>query len=71
MAMCAKEITMKGSFRYGPGDYATALELVASGRLQVKQLVTKEVEFLDAEQAFEEVKLGKGIKTLIRGPKDE
>jgi len=62
---------MKGSFRYGPGDYATALELVASGRLQVKQLVTKEVEFLDAEQAFEEVKLGKGIKTLIRGPKDE
>ncbi|KAM5453218.1 hypothetical protein MaudCBS49596_002997 [Microsporum audouinii] len=67
MAACTKELNMKGSFRYNSGDYKLALELVGSGRLSVKELVTKVVAFTDAEQAFEEVKAGKGIKTLIAG----
>ncbi|KFY81488.1 hypothetical protein V500_11367 [Pseudogymnoascus sp. VKM F-4518 (FW-2643)] len=71
MAMCTKEITMRGSFRYGSGDYKLAVQLVAGGALEVKSLVSREVPFKDAEQAFEDVLRGKGIKVLIRGPNHE
>lgn len=69
MAACTKELNIKGSFRYSSGDYKLALQLVASGKVNVKDLVTKVVEFEKAEEAFLEVKAGKGIKTLIQGPK--
>jgi D-xylulose reductase len=68
MAACTKELNLKGSFRYGSGDYKLAVQLVASGRIDVKQLISGIVKFEDAEQAFMDVKLGKGIKTLIAGP---
>lgn len=68
MAACTKELTVKGSFRYGSGDYKLALELISSGRLSVKELISKTVKFEDAEEAFADVKAGKGIKTLIAGP---
>ncbi|KAI5294233.1 hypothetical protein KEM55_006712 [Ascosphaera atra] len=68
MAACSKELTLRGSFRYGPGDYKLARELIASGRLNAKLLITGCVAFGDAEQAFMDVKAGKGIKTLIAGP---
>ncbi|KAJ6015768.1 hypothetical protein N7540_010359 [Penicillium herquei] len=67
MAACAKELTLKGSFRYGSGDYKLAVSLVASGKIDVKKLITGTVKFEEAEQAFKEVKAGKGIKTLIAG----
>lgn len=65
---CSKELTLKGSFRYGPDDYKTAVDLVAAGKVDVKALITGQVKFEDARQAFEGVKNGVGIKTLIRGP---
>lgn len=71
MALCTKELNMKGSFRYGPGDYSTAVKLIADGRVSVKELITGKVKFRDAEEAFHKVKAGKGIKTLIEGPIDE
>jgi D-xylulose reductase len=67
-AMCTKELNVKGSFRYGPGDYRTAVELVASGRISIKELITNKVKFEEAEDAFRSVKEGKGIKVLIEGP---
>lgn len=67
-AMCAKEITVKGSFRYGSGDYQLAVDLVKEGKVSVKELISGKVKFRDAEKAFEDVKNGKGIKTLIEGP---
>ncbi|KAF2223472.1 chaperonin 10-like protein [Elsinoe ampelina] len=68
MAMCAKELNVKGSFRYGPGDYQLAVELLGSGKVSVKELITGQVSFRDAEKAFEDVKAAKGIKILIEGP---
>lgn len=68
MAMCLKEVTAKGSFRYGPGDYELAIELVATGKVDVKKLVSEVVEFKDAEEAFKKVKEGQIIKVLIGGP---
>ncbi len=69
MAACTKELNIKGSFRYGPGDYSNAVELCSSGKINVKKLITKKVGFEDAVQAFDDIKNGKGIKILIEGPK--
>ena len=70
MAMCTKELRVHGSFRYGPGDYQTAVDLVATKRISVKELITGKVKFYDAESAFKDVKEGKGIKVLIEGPEE-
>jgi D-xylulose reductase len=70
MAMCTKELNVKGSFRYGPGDYQTAVDLVASSRISIKELITNKVKFEEAEEAFRDVKAGKGIKILIEGPEE-
>ncbi|KAH8692441.1 xylitol dehydrogenase [Talaromyces proteolyticus] len=67
MAACTKELNIKGSFRYGSGDYKLAIELVATGKVNVKDLITNEVKFEDAETAIKDVKMGKGIKTIIAG----
>ncbi|RMZ81927.1 hypothetical protein DV738_g2015, partial [Chaetothyriales sp. CBS 135597] len=69
MALCTKELKVSGSFRYGAGDYETGIELVASGKIDVKKLISRTVPFEEAEQAFEDIKNGKGIKILIQGPK--
>jgi D-xylulose reductase len=56
------------SFRYGPGDYKLALDLITSGSVSVKELITGRVKFEDAEQAFKDVHAGKGIKMIIENP---
>ncbi|KAI1328936.1 GroES-like protein [Xylariaceae sp. FL0255] len=71
MAFCLKEVTAKGSFRYGSGDYRLAIELVATGKVDVKRLVSDVVPFKEAEQAFEKVKKGEVIKVLIAGPNEK
>jgi len=71
MALCIKEVTAKGSFRYGSGDYKLAVGLVSSGVVDVKKLITGTVKFEDAEEAFKNVKAGKGIKVLIAGPNEK
>lgn len=61
-----KEIDIIGSFRYR-NTYAKALELVASGRVNVKDLVTHHFTFQQSQEAFETAELGKGgaIKCCI------
>jgi len=66
----SKELNVKGSFRYAYKDYETAVMLLSTGRLSVKELVTGRYAFTDAEKAFEAVRDGKGIKMLIMGPED-
>ena len=68
LAACTKELTIKGSFRYGSGDYKLAVELISSGQVDAKKLISRTVKFEDAEQAFQDVKAGKGIKIIIEGP---
>jgi len=69
-----KEILIKPSFRYGPGDYELAISLVAQGKINLKPLVTHRFKFEDARAAFEATKAGKGadakglIKAIINGP---
>ena len=69
MAACTKELKISGSFRYGPGDYELAVELISTGKVDVKTLISGEpIPFREAEQAFKNVKAGKGIKILIANP---
>ncbi|KAF7556023.1 hypothetical protein G7Z17_g1696 [Cylindrodendrum hubeiense] len=70
MAMCQKEVTARGSFRYGPGDYKLAIELVANGSVDVGKLVSGVADFEQAEDAFKKVKEGQVIKMLIAGPNE-
>jgi D-xylulose reductase len=71
MALCLKEVTARGSFRYGSGDYKLAIELVAQGKVDVKKLINGVVAFKDAEEAFKKVKEGQVIKILIAGPNEK
>jgi D-xylulose reductase len=71
MTFCINELTAKGSFRYGSGDYKLAVALVASGQVDVKRLISRTVKFEEAEQAFKDVKAGQGIKVLIAGPNEK
>jgi len=69
-----KEVTYKGSFRYGPGDYPLAISLVAAGKIDLKPLVTHRYKFEDAITAFAATRAGKSedgkgvIKAIISGP---
>jgi L-iditol 2-dehydrogenase len=65
--ICDKEVTLKGSFRYGPGDYKLAIQLLDSNRVRLHSLITHEFAFSDAEQAFTNVANRVGIKSLIYG----
>ena len=71
VAFCVKEITARGSFRYGSGDYKLAIELVAAGKIDVRKLVDGVVPFEKAEDAFTKVKEGQVIKILIAGPNEK
>lgn len=66
--ICDKEATLKGSFRYGPGDYKLAIQLLDSNRVRLESLITHEFSFAEAEDAFKNVADRTGIKTLIYGP---
>ncbi|KAF7966011.1 hypothetical protein HWV62_40493 [Athelia sp. TMB] len=69
-----KEIVLKGSFRYGHGDYALGIALVSQGKLNLSKLITHRYVFEDAKIAFKATQAGKGadgkgiIKAMISGP---
>lgn len=66
--ICDKEAILKGSFRYGPGDYKLAVQLLDSNRVRLESLITHEFSFEEAEEAFKNVASRAGIKTVIFGP---
>jgi len=72
--LLVKELQLKGSFRYGPGDYPLAIALVAQGKVDLKPLITHRYPFDEASLAFEATRKGRGldgrgvVKTIISGP---
>lgn len=70
-AVCIQGLTIKGSIRYLTGCYPAAIDLISSGKIDVKRLVTNRFKFEDAEKAFELVKEGRSdvFKVLIEGVK--
>ncbi|WWC61804.1 chlorophyll synthesis pathway protein BchC [Kwoniella dejecticola CBS 10117] len=69
-----EEITIKGGWRYGNGDYPLAIDLVNRGLVNLEPLLTHTFKFKDALEAFEITKAGKDkngkfvIKCVIDGP---
>ncbi|MDD7972747.1 L-idonate 5-dehydrogenase [Roseinatronobacter alkalisoli] len=51
MAITAKELDLRGSFRFHP-EFATGVELMQKGLIDVKPLITQTVPLNDAERAF-------------------
>jgi D-xylulose reductase len=72
----SKALVIKGSFRYGPGVYQLAVDLVAQGKIALKPLISHRFAFKDAAKAFSAVAAGRGedgkvvIKAIIDGPID-
>ncbi|XP_066994503.1 sorbitol dehydrogenase [Anabrus simplex] len=63
---CAREVDLRGVFRYC-NDYPIALALVASGKADVKQLITHNFKLEETIKAFEVARTGEGnpIKVMI------
>ncbi|XP_011175457.1 sorbitol dehydrogenase [Solenopsis invicta] len=61
-----REVDIRGVFRY-VNDYSDALELVASGKVNVKPLITHNFKIEETKQAFETSRTGAGgaIKVMI------
>ncbi len=66
-----KEATIKGSFRYSFGDYTDAVELIGSGKVNAKLIITNRFKFKDARKAYEFAGTGKAVKIMIDGPTED
>jgi D-xylulose reductase len=53
---CVRDLTIRGSIRYTTGCYPTAIDLISSGKIDVKRLITNRYRFEQAEDAFELVR---------------
>lgn len=75
-ALLSKMVNLKGSFRYGAGVYDMALDLVSSGKIELKPLITHRYDFSQAKEAFQAMVDNKGydgkppIKCIIKGPEE-
>ncbi|KAG9233830.1 chaperonin 10-like protein [Amylocarpus encephaloides] len=69
MMACIRALNIKGSIRYTAGCYPASVDLVASGKIDAKALITHRFKFEEAEQAFELVKKGQEdvFKVVIQG----
>ncbi|CAG9769218.1 unnamed protein product [Ceutorhynchus assimilis] len=61
-----REVDIRGVFRYN-NDYPTAIDMVASGKISVKPLITHHYKLEETEKAFQVAKTQEGnpIKILI------
>jgi len=64
-----REIDIRGVFRYA-NCYPAALSLIASGRIDVKPLITHRYTINESVQAFEMAESGQAIKVMIHCGKD-
>jgi len=61
-----KELTLKGSMCLSADDFATALSLIASKRLDVMPLVSDIVPLDRVSEGFDRALRGEGCKILVR-----
>ncbi|KAK2049305.1 GroES-like protein [Colletotrichum somersetense] len=68
-AACIAVLNIKGSIRYTTGCYPEAVSPVASGKVQLRRLITHPYKFQEALEAFEVVRQAKEdtLKVVIQG----
>jgi len=64
-----REIDIRGVFRYA-NCYPAALSLIATGRIDVKPLITHRYTINESVQAFEMAESGQAIKVMIQCGKE-
>lgn len=66
---CIRGLRILGSIRYTTGCYPEAVELVASGKIDPKKLITHRFKFEESLEAFEVVRQAKEdtLKVIIQG----
>ncbi|XP_060062560.1 sorbitol dehydrogenase-like [Ylistrum balloti] len=63
-AASLREVDIRGNLRYA-NCYPTALEMVASGKVNIKPLITHRFPLEDSMKAFQTTLRGEGIKVMI------
>lgn len=66
VVMSEKELTVRGSFRYGFGDFTLASSLASRGKIPLKGFISDIFPFRQAPDAWEAARKGQGIKVLIQ-----
>ncbi|KAL7622001.1 hypothetical protein AAE478_007502 [Parahypoxylon ruwenzoriense] len=66
---CIRALNIKGSIRYTTGCYPSAVNLIASGKIDPRALITHRFKFEQALEAFELARKGKEdtMKVMIEG----
>lgn len=66
---CIRALRILGSIRYTTGCYPEAVDLVASGKVEPRKLITHRFKFEQALEAFEIVRQAKEdtLKVIIEG----
>ncbi|OTB09438.1 hypothetical protein M426DRAFT_6711 [Hypoxylon sp. CI-4A] len=67
---CVRALSIKGSIHYlTTGYFPSAIELIASGKINPRALITHRFDLADAREAFEHVKKGHDdtLKVMING----
>ena len=64
ISLATSEIDIRGIFRYA-NCYPTALDLVASGKVDLKKLITHRYQLKDTVKAFEAALNREGVKIVI------
>ncbi|KAB8219997.1 chaperonin 10-like protein [Aspergillus novoparasiticus] len=70
LALSEKELRVSGCFRYGPGDFSLALNLLCRESLDLNPLISSITPFEEASTAWEMTARGEGVKNLIEGVRD-
>lgn len=65
-SIALRELTVKGSMCFYPGEFATALNLIRDKKIDVAPLITSVMPLDDINEAFEMAVRGEGGKILIR-----
>ena len=60
-----KGLTLKGAVCFSVGEFASALDLLASKKIDVDPLVTRKFSLDDINEAFEAASSGEGGKILV------
>ena len=61
----SKEISIVTTYAASDRDTKTALELITSGRINVKSLITHKYSLTESQKAFEHAKSGKNAMKII------
>ena len=66
---CIRALNIKGSIRYTTGCYPAAVDLVASGKVNPRSLITHRFKFEESLEAFEVVRQASEstLKVMIEG----